>query len=85
MFVLGNLEIRILNMLTEKPISPFWLYENLTKQGVQELAFENAIKSLERKKLICTESLRLQLNENGKMMLAVLQELSPQKRLKVAP
>ena len=71
MFMLGDLEIRILKMLEKKPISTFWLYDTLTKEGVHKLALENAVKSLERKRLICV-GLQLQLDENGKKMLTIL-------------
>lgn len=75
MFMLGDLQIRILKMLAEKPLSTIWLYVALTKEGVKKLAFENAIKSLEKKKLVCTESLLLRLTENGRKMLMVLESL----------
>jgi DNA-binding MarR family transcriptional regulator len=73
MFMLGDLEIRVLKALSEKPVSSIWLYETLTKNGVKKLAFENAIKSLEKKKLVCSESLSLRLTENGRKMLAILE------------
>jgi hypothetical protein len=73
MFMLGDLEIRILKTLAEKPLSTIWLYETLTKQGVQKLAFENAVKSLEKKKLICTDNLQLRLDENGRKILTILE------------
>jgi DNA-binding MarR family transcriptional regulator len=75
MFMLGDLEIRVLKRLSEKPISSIWLYDTLTKSGVKKLAFENAIKSLEKKKLVCSESLSLQLTENGRKMLTILESL----------
>lgn len=73
MFMLGDVEIRILEMLAEKSLSTIRLYETLTKQGVQKLAFENAVKFLERKKLVCTENLQLRLHENGRKMLTILE------------
>lgn len=73
MFMLGDLEIRILKTLAEKPLSTIWLYETLTKQGVQKLAFENAVKSLEKKKLICTDNLQLRLDNNGRKILTILE------------
>jgi len=66
MFMLGDLESRVLKTLSEKPISSIWLYETLTKSGVKKLAFENAIKSLEKKKLVYSESLSLRLTEKWK-------------------
>jgi len=77
MFMLGNLEIRILKILAEKPFSTILLYDSLTKKGVKKLAFENAIRSLEMKKLVCIESLMLRLTENGRKMLVILETLSP--------
>ena len=71
--MLGDLEIRILKTLAEKPLSTIWLYETLTKQGVQKLAFENAVKSLEKKKLICTDNLQLRLDNNGRKILTILE------------
>ena len=78
MLMLGDLQIRILKMLTEKPLSTIGLYDVLTKNGVEKLAFENAIKSLEKKKFICIESLLLRLTENGRKMSEILETLGPQ-------
>ena len=75
MFMLGNLQIRILKILAQKPLSTIWLYDVLTKEGVKKLAFENAIKSLEKKKLVCIESLLLRLTENGRKMLEILESI----------
>jgi hypothetical protein len=75
MFMLGDLEIRILKRLSDKPISTIWLYDVLTKNSVKKVAFENAIRSLEKKKLVCTESLSLRLTENGRKMLTVLEAI----------
>lgn len=61
-------------MLAEKPLSTIWLYDVLRKGGVKKLAFENAIKSLEKKKLVRTESLSLRLTENGRKMLVILED-----------
>jgi len=74
--MLGDLQIRILKMLAEKPLSTIWLYDVLTKEGVKKLAFENAIKSLKKKKLVCIENLLLRLTENGKKMLVILETVS---------
>ena len=73
MFMLGDLEIRVLKALSEKPISSIWLYETLTKNGVKKLAFENAIRTREKKKLVFSESLSLRLTENGRKMLTILE------------
>jgi len=79
MFMLGDLEVQILKRLSDKPISTLWLYDTFTKNGVQKNAFENAIKSLERKKLICVESLLLRLTENGAKMLKILEAINLKK------
>jgi hypothetical protein len=73
MFVLGNLQIRILKMLARKPLSTIWLYSVLAKEGVKKLAFENAAKSLEKKRLVCIESLSLGLTDSGRKMLVILE------------
>lgn len=78
MFMLGNLEIKILKTLSEKPISTIWLYDFLTKNGVKKLAFENAVKSLEKKRLVCTETLSLRLTKDGRKMLDILAAISDQ-------
>jgi len=75
MFMLGDLEIKILKTLSEKPVSTIWLYDVLTKNGVKKVAFENAIKSLEKKKLVYMESLSLRLTENGRKMLTILETI----------
>ena len=74
MFMLGDLQIKILEMVAEKPLSTIWLYDVLRKEGVKKLAFENAIKSLEKKKLVRTEILLLRLTENGRNMLIILED-----------
>jgi hypothetical protein len=73
MFTLGDLEIKVLKALSEKPVSTIWLYDSLTKKGITKLAFENAIKTLEKKKLVYSESLSLRLTENGRKMLTILE------------
>ena len=73
MFMLGNLQIKILKTVAEKPLSTISLYDVLTKEGVTKLAFENAIKSLENKKLVCIESLLLRSTENGRRMVVILE------------
>ncbi|MEM4736466.1 MAG: hypothetical protein QXD41_01200 [Nitrososphaeria archaeon] len=75
MFMLGDLKIRVLKGLSERPTSSIWRYETLTKSGVKKLTFENAIKPLAKKKLVCYESLSLRLTENGRKMLTILGEL----------
>lgn len=77
MFMLGNLQIRMLKMLAKEQLSIIRLYEVLMKEGVAKLSFENAMKSLEKKKLIHVESLSLRLTENGRKMFEILEALAP--------
>jgi len=76
MFILGRLQIRVLKLLSENTLSILSLYEILEKENVKKIAFENAVKSLEKKRLICLENLLLRLTENGRNMLIILETVN---------
>jgi hypothetical protein len=82
MFMLGNLQIKILKLLSENTFSILSLYDILAKENVKKIAFENSVKSLEGKGLICIEKLFLRLTENGKNMLIILESVNPLVTLK---